>query len=328
MKLFEASWRDGYTFFERTFDTTLNRSVKKEIKIPYEWYTPSSKGLYSYILDDSIKLEKKQGNAKDGRDHYGFIDPMYRNIRDNYWNQNAYNLNARVFYLDLETRVGTVSTGFPVPEKALEPISLFQIYDSISKTMIVLGVRPWTHQDDYKFDYPVKYIQCKNEIHLIETYLDIFKKLDPLIIYAWNGVGFDFPYIFNRMKKLGMDTNKLSNYGKVTLQENEFQGKIDFKFKADGHFYIDLKDVYEKFTFDPRPNYKLDTIAEIELNERKVDHSEYSAFDGFYSSENYIINNKSYKEKIREEIRQHQIKRKEFKEEFTRRGIELPKSLQ
>lgn len=187
-------------------------------------------------------------------------------------------------WLDFKTSIYMErNTGFPVPEKALEPISLFQIYDSISKTMIVLGVRPWTHQDDYKFNYPVKYIQCRDEIHLIETFLELFAKLDPLIIYAWNGIGFDFPYIFNRMKKLGLDVNKLSNYGKVTLSENEFQGKIDFKFKSDGHFFIDLKDVYEKFTFDPRPNYKLDTIAEIELNENKVDHSEYSAFDDFYT---------------------------------------------
>lgn len=283
MKLFEATWREGYSFFERCYDTNLNRSVKKEIKLPYEWYVPQSKGLYSYILDDSIKLEKRQGNAKEGREHYGFIDPMYRNIRDNYWNQNAYNLNARVWYLDIETRVGTVSTGFPVPEKALEPISLIQIYDNIANTMIVLGVRAWTYQDEYKFDFPVKYIQCNDEIHLLQTYFDIFSKLDPLIIYAWNGLGFDFPYIYNRVKKLGLDVNKMSNYGKVKLTENEFQGMIEFKFTADGHFYIDLKDAYEKFIKEPRPNYKLDTIAEIELNENKVDHSEYSAFDDFYT---------------------------------------------
>ena len=107
MKLFESTWRDGYQFFERYYDTNLNRSVKKEIKLPHEWYEPQSKGLYSYILDDSIKLEKKQGNAKDGREQYGFLDPMYRNIKDNYWNKDAYNLKPRVLYLDIETRVST-----------------------------------------------------------------------------------------------------------------------------------------------------------------------------------------------------------------------------
>ena len=289
MKLFEATWRDGYNFFERTYDDQLGRSVKKQIDLPYEWYEPSSRGLYTYILDESVKLEKKQGNAKQGREHYGFLDPMYRNIRDNYWGkERGYNVQPRIWYLDIETRVGTCSTGFPVPEKALEPISLMQFYDSEAKTMFILGLREWKHQNLYVFKFPVKYVKCTDEIHLIDTFLNIFKKLDPLIIYAWNGLGFDYPYIHNRMKNLGMDTKRLSNYGKVSYSENEFQGKLEFRFEADGHFWIDLMDVYKKFTFHPMPSYSLDSVAEFELNENKVQHSEYAGFDDFYTGK-YII---------------------------------------
>ena len=284
MKLFEATWRDGFNFYERYYDTHLNRSMQSRINLPYEWYEQSSRGHYTYILDETIVLDKKQGNAKQGRDQYGFLDPMYRNIRDNYWNQDKYNLEPRIWYLDIETRVGTCSTGFPIPEKAAEPISLMQFYDNKAKVMFVLGVREWEKQEEYlsKFDYDVKYIQCKDEVHLLETYLGIFKKLDPLLIYAWNGNGFDYPYIHNRMKNLGMDVNRLSNYGNVSYSENEFQGKVEFRIKFDGHFYIDLMDVYKKFTFAPRPSYALDTIAEIELGENKVDHSNYGSFDDFY----------------------------------------------
>jgi len=309
MKQFEATWREGYQFFERAYDTNLQKSIKKPIDLPYEWYEPQSKGLYTYILDESIRLEKKQGNAKQGRDQYGFLDPMYRNIRDNYWNkEGGYNTKPRIWYLDIETRVGTASTGFPVPEKAAEPISMFQFYDNKEDVMILLGVRDWKHESDYanKFDFPIKYINCDNEVKLIETYLSIFAKLDPLIIYAWNGGGFDFPYIYNRMKNLGMDTSRLSNYGSVSYSEGEFQGKINFKFNVDGHFYIDLMDVYKKFTFHPMPSYSLDSVAEFELKENKVQHSEYAGFDDFYTG-NYIIpdnpteeqrNSKIYKEAI------------------------------
>jgi hypothetical protein len=108
MKQFEAAWKDNYDFFERTYDTELKSSVKNRIDLSYEWYEQKSNGLYSYILDDSIRLDKKQGNAKQGRSHYGFLDPMYRNIRDNYWNKNSgYNTDPRIWYLDIETRVGT-----------------------------------------------------------------------------------------------------------------------------------------------------------------------------------------------------------------------------
>jgi hypothetical protein len=106
MKLFEATWREKYECFERYFDTQLNRSCKRKISAPAEWYEESPRGNYTSILDASIKLDRKQGLAKDGREHYGFIDPMYRNIRDTYWNKDAYNTNSRVWYLDIETRSG------------------------------------------------------------------------------------------------------------------------------------------------------------------------------------------------------------------------------
>lgn len=284
MKLFESSWRDGYNFYERYYDTHLKKSQKKLINLPYEWYEQCSTGIYTYILDESIRLDKKQGNAKQGRDQYGFLDPMYRNIRDNYWNKDGYNNSSRIWYLDIETRVSTCSTGFPVPEKALEPISLIQFYDTITNVMFVIGVKEWEGQEKYTFDYEVKYIQCKDEPHLLETFLSIFNKLDPLIIYAWNGLGFDFPYIHNRIKNLGMDVNRLSNYGKIQYSEGEFQGKIDFKFNSDGHFFIDLMNVYKKFTFHPMPSYSLDSVAQFELDSNKVDHSQYGSFEDFYQN--------------------------------------------
>ena len=307
MKLFESSWRDGFSFYERYYDTQLKKSVKKLVDLPYEWYEPSSNGIYTSILDESIRLEKKQGNAKQGKDQYGFLDPMYRNIRDNYWNKDAYNINPNIWYLDIETRVGTVSTGFPVPEKAAEPISLMQFYDTNTSTMFVLGLRDWKHQNDYNFDYTVKYVKCKNEIELLENFLTLFQRLDPLIVYAWNGMGFDYPYIFNRLKNLGIDTDRLSNYGKTKLTQSEFQGRTDFSFSSDGHFFIDLMDVYKKFVFSPRPSYSLDTIAEIELGDKKVQHTEYAGFDDFYTGK-YVIPNEPNEYQLNSKIYQEAIK--------------------
>ena len=284
MKRFEATWRDGFEYYQRVFDTDLGRSTKSRVDLRCEYYEPSSTGLYTFILDDEIRLERKQGNAKQGREHYGFMDPMYRNIRDNYWNKDAYNLEPRVWYLDIETRVGTCSIGFPVPEKAMEPISLMQFYDNKENVMFVLGVKDWPGQESANFEYEVKYIKCRDEYQMLEHFLAIYSKLDPLIVYAWNGLGFDFPYIHNRMKKLGIDVNRLSNYGGVSYSEGEFQGKTEFKFASDGHFWVDLMQVYKKFTFHPMPSYSLDAVSEYELQENKADHSKYANFEDFYTN--------------------------------------------
>ena len=58
-------------------------------------------------------------------------------------------------------------------------------------------------------------------IVLMQNFLKIFKVMNPLIIYAWNGEGFDFPYLYYRLKKLGLDPNGLSNYGTVRVDYTE-----------------------------------------------------------------------------------------------------------
>lgn len=301
-KLFESTWKDGFDYYERYYDDSAKKSFKRKINLCFEWYEQSSNGIYSYILDSSLKLAKIQShNPKEGRDKFGFIDPMYRNIRDNYWNKALYNLKPRTWYLDIETRSGINSEGFPVPEKALEEVCLIQIFDSFSENVIMIGTKDWKFKNKYNLEYETKYITCENEIQLFETYFKIFSQLDPLYIYAWNGLGFDFPYLFNRIQRLGLDTKRLSNYGNVSLKMSEFQGKIDFKFDAAGHFYIDMMEVYKKFILAPRDSYSLENISNIELGESKVDHSEYPTFDDFYLG-NYSIPDEPTEEQKNSEI--------------------------
>lgn len=307
MQLFETTWRDGYKCFERVFDTSLNRSISREIDTNTEWYEESSRGHYEYVLDPTIKLDRKLGRAKDSQGHYGVTNPLQRNIRDNYWGKNNYNLKPRIIDVDIETRSGVNSKGFPKPDRASEQVTLIQVFDRTTETMIVIGLRDWKHEKDFNYPFTVKYIKVDDEYALFDTYIKIFQKIDPLIIYAWNGGGFDYPYLYNRMKNLGLDPNDLSNYGNCTLNQHEFMNMIEFKFSAPGHHYIDLKDVYQKFTFHPMTSYSLDAVAEFDLGRNKVDHSEYAAFDDFYTGK-YIIPDNPTEEQKNSKIYQEAIK--------------------
>ena len=348
MELFETSWKSKFEYYERVYCTNTKTSKTNKITLPSEWFKEDTRGTHSSILNKSVKLKRYQGNAKDGREHWGFIDPIYRNIRDKYWHEHqeeSYNRNPRIWYLDIETRVNRSyvntstptkiisyenkgiketstflelqnkfyddnnydikdytanllplskhhamkrNSGFPVPDKALEEISLIQIYDNKLKTAIIFGTREWKHQNDYKYDYNVQYIKCNNEVDLLTKYIKVFHKLNPLIIYAWNGNGFDYPYIRNRMKNLGMDENLLSVYGNIKYTEKEYGHKTIYEIKADGHYYLDLLEVYQKFTFGEQASYSLDFTAEKLLKKKKVQHTEYVAFDDFYTGK-YVI---------------------------------------
>jgi len=62
------------------------------------------------------------------------------------------------------------------------------------------------------------------------------------------------------------------------------KGRTNITFDIAGISVIDYLDVYKKFTYTNRENYRLDTIAEIELGQKKLDHSEFDTFKDFYTN--------------------------------------------
>lgn len=204
---YETSYKENFKPFIRVFDTELKKSKSIEIDNIYEYYMPYSKGTYTYVNDSTLKLEKYLGSAKDAKDQYGVFNPIDRYVRDNFW-KTDYNDNPRIWYLDIETRSGINSKGFPEPEFALEEICLIQIYDSVTETMYVLGLRDFELESGYSTPYSLNYLKFNTEYEMLEAYLKMFAKMDPLIIYAWNGDNFDYPYIFNRLKNLGFEDRK------------------------------------------------------------------------------------------------------------------------
>lgn len=246
-----------------------------------------------YPVNHKVELKKPDGSieittAGDVRERFKDLTPRGYQILEN--GEYSSFSNSR-----LMKRIG----GFPEPDLANEEISMFQILCTKTNTMFLLGTKEWVHMDRYlkygdnaryageheeiELPFEVRYLNCGDEIKLIEAFLALYERLDPLLLLAWNGCGFDYPYIFNRMKKLGLDTDKLSNYNGCSYREGEFQGRKEFTVKPDGHFWMDLKEIYIKFDFGNHADYTLDTIAYDELKDRKVDHDEYITFDDFYT---------------------------------------------
>lgn len=291
MKLFEATYKDGFDYYERYFCTDSNQSKTAKITCGNEYYVPDSRGIYTYLLDDNIRLSKKSGKCTENIT-YGKLTPDIVRIRDKYWDKtkSKYNYNPRKWYIDIET---TAYNKIDV-EQVKEELVLVQIFDNITNTMIILGSRPWVNQAKYSYDFECKYLNCENEVKLFETFFALIKKMQPLIVLGWNTNGFDYPFLYNRAKKLGFDTNQFSPYNKSKLSTIiTDQGMKSYKLEADGVFYLDYLEVYKKYTYTPRASYSLDNISYVELNERKVNHNMYSTFDGFRTGESYIFPDKA-----------------------------------
>lgn len=218
------------------------------------------------IFDSISDMQRWKKDNKDMFDIHGDINPVYQFIALNYPGQVLPQKDKMViFNIDIEVYC---TKGFPDPEEAKWPIVTFTIQDMVSKKFYVFGDKHYVNERE-----DVEYIHCEDETDLLQRVIIFFKSMVPDIITGWYIDGFDIPYFVHRIQSvLGPNyVKKLSPIGKVTQHtKNDFNSERT-TYTIEGTQIWDYKELYLKFTFDPREQYTLDYIAKFELGEGKLD---------------------------------------------------------
>lgn len=229
---------------------------------------------------DSIKDAKnfiEQYKNVYGFDIYGMDEFAYPFLNDRYNNEYEFD-HINVISIDIETKT---DNGFPVPDLANEEITVITI--SKNGKYIVIG------NGDYKVHKEnITYINCSDEKILLQTFVNEFAKMNPDILTGWNINQFDVPYLVNRITKvIGVEwAKKLSPWG--ILVEKNVKGKFNNEFVSFdiyGIAILDYLELYKKWTFVTRESYKLDHIGEIELDEKKLDYSDYGSLENLWKND-------------------------------------------
>lgn len=216
----------------------------------------------------------------EGMKVYGFDRWPYMFIYDNYPGEINYDpALINVINIDIEVQS---DNGFPEPSKAEQPITAITM--KRKNEYVVLGMGEFTTTDEN-----IKYHRCKDEETLLSVFVQLWttKTWGPDIVTGWNVEFFDIPYLVNRITKLlGEDTAKrLSPWGILEDHKIEFNGKEQTSYRPMGITVLDYLQLYTKFTYVKQENNKLDTIANVELGERKLDYSEYDSLFDLYKKD-------------------------------------------
>ena len=109
----------------------------------------------------------------------------------------------------------------------------------------------------------------------------------PDVITGWNCNLYDIPYICRRMERvLGEKWKKsLSPWNRVVDREIVIRGRKQLAYQIAGVTILDYLDLYQKFTYSAQASYRLDHIANVELGQQKLDHSEFENFKAFYTND-------------------------------------------
>ena len=130
---------------------------------------------------------------------------------------------------------------------------------------------------------------CKTEGELLKYWKKLMNKLNPDIIIGYNIWGFDFEYIWDRTKELGINKefkiglgrirNKTCNLIEQKLSSSALGDNIFKIIEMDGIVCIDLLKVMQKdYKLD---SYKLDNVASIYIGENKDDLKPNEIFEKF-----------------------------------------------
>jgi DNA polymerase elongation subunit (family B) len=172
----------------------------------------------------------------------------------------------RIGYLDIETDYDPGV--FPDPWKAAKEVTAISFH--VKDTFYVFGLKPYKVKQSN-----VKYFQFKTEISMLEAFVRLWQKLDIDIVTGWNLEWFDIPYIINRVRKLlGEEYVKmLSPWGIIKKKTVPTMNGVEQEsYDIYGISVLDYYLLYRKFSNTSLENYKLDTVADEVLNERKIDY--------------------------------------------------------
>lgn len=192
--------------------------------------------------------------------------------------------------LDIETKLqedpetGDV-VGFPNVETGNCEITLITIQDLRTKQCYTFGSK--AYNGTKKID--TRYLNCGSESELLKQFIMFWQQKSVEVITGWNIERFDIPYIVNRIiAVLGVGwATKLSPWDSVEVVSKRISGGFSGGVEEivciiAGVAILDYMALYKKFVFVKHESYSLGHIAQEELGETKLDHSEYKNFNDFY----------------------------------------------
>ena len=255
-------------------------------------FVPAKKETFYKTLDGDYVEPLKPGFVSDCREFlkkysevenfkiYGNERFIYQYISDKYPQEHIeFDISKiRLVTVDIETRS---ENGFPDVESADQEILLITIQDYNTKEIITWGQGPFKIKQDN-----VRYIQFNNERDLLNSFINWWMENTPDVVTGWNIQLFDIPFITKRIDRvLGEKLAKrLSPWGLVSQKEVFIKGRKQIFYDIGGITQLDYLDLYKKFTYTNQESYRLDHIANVELGQKKLDHSEFDTFQDFYTN--------------------------------------------
>jgi DNA polymerase elongation subunit (family B) len=289
MKFYTNVQMIGDHFLVRGYENGEHFMIRE--KFSPTLFVPSKKQTKYQTLTGDYVESIQPGTVRDCREFikkydgvenfkiFGNTQYIYQYISEKYSEDEIkFDINKiKLSTIDIEV---ASENGFPDVESAAEEILLITVQDYSTKQIYTWGLGKFQNNQAN-----VRYRAFSTEYDLLNDFIHWWMDNTPEVVTGWNSKLYDIPYIVRRLDRvLGEKLMKrMSPWGLVTEDETYISGRKYICYDIGGISQLDYLDLYKKFTYKAQESYRLDYIAEVELGQNKLDHSEFDTFKDFYT---------------------------------------------
>ena len=226
-------------------------------------YEPAQRGEFKSIYGDSLtkiyKFKKDDPNLFESD-----VPETTRALVDMYSDSDDVSDGHVILTYDIECEM---LSGLPDPLEATNELTSIALHDSATKQAWVLVMDKEGKMVEKTTDKCIV-LPFQDERDMLMKYLELYEMINPSIVTGWNIDFFDTPMLYNRIKRLlgEKQANRLSPIGQC------FWSPYRKRYFMAGVSYLDYITLYKNYNFGELPNYRLDTIAQIELGRGKIEY--------------------------------------------------------
>ena len=261
-------------FYPTLFVPSKNNSKYKTLN--GEYVEAVQPGTVRECRDFIKKYDGVTGFAICGNERY-----IYQYISETYPEDEVKFDISKIKVTTIDIEVAS-ENGFPDVESAAEEVLLITLQDYNTKQIRTWGLGKFDNQQKN-----VKYRSFSNEYDLLNDFISwwMIEENTPEVITGWNSELYDIPYLVRRIDRVLSEKlmKRLSPWGLVTERETFIAGRKHISYDIGGVSQLDYLNLYKKFTYKAQESYRLDHIANVELGQQKLDHSEFDTFKDFYT---------------------------------------------
>lgn len=279
----------------RVIERRDGKRVTKDYPCEWSFYYDDPKGKYetifrtpvSYYSTNSYKdYQLNLAMHKHKRLWESDINIVNKTLQKHYLGVQSPKLNICFFDIEVDF---SPTLGFAPTDDPFNKVTAISLYCTWLNDMITLAIPPNSLSLDEATelvkDFPNTYL-FDDEVEMFNTFFEIIDDAD--VMSGWNSEGYDVPYMVNRTARImsNNDTRRFClNNQLPKKREYEKYGKMQVTYDFSGRIHLDSLNLYQKYTYHEMHSYSLDTIAEYELKERKVQYA--GTLDQLYNEDFY-----------------------------------------